>query len=360
MYEDNVYQAAVKAEVLERGLLQSVQAELEALVPMKAAFDPHYAKNLTGTHVKDYTTKFDLAEQVINDIRTFKAERGCSRLVMVCCGSTEIYHEPSDIHRTLAGFEEGLRQNASNIAPSMIYAYAALKEGVPYVNGAPNLTVDVPALLELAALTNTPIAGKDFKTGQTLMKTILAPGLSVRSLGVRGWFSTNILGNRDGLVLDDPDNFKTKEVSKLSVLDSVFHPEDNPELYGDMYHKVRINYYPPAGDNKESWDNIDIFGWLGYPMQIKINFLCRDSILAAPLVLDLALFSDLAKRAGLSGVQEWLSFYLKSPQTIDPTVRPEHDIFKQYVTLHNTLRELMGESPVEAATEEEYQDGPAA
>jgi myo-inositol-1-phosphate synthase len=359
VYEDNVFESALNAGVLDYKTLKPLRAEMEAIVPMKAAFDPHYVKNLDGTHVKEYTTKLDLAEQVIDDIRTFKAERGCSRLVMVWCGSTEIYHEHGDVHRTLAGFEQGLRDNAATIAPSMIYAYAALKEGVPFVNGAPNLTVDVPALLELAAHTGTPIAGKDFKTGQTLMKTIVAPGLQARSLGVRGWFSTNILGNRDGLVLDDPNNFKTKEVSKLSVLDSVFHPEENPELYGDMYHKVRINYYPPAGDNKESWDNIDIFGWLNYPMQIKINFLCRDSILAAPLVLDLALFIDLAKRAGLSGVQEWLSFYLKAPQTADNT-RPEHDIFKQLVTLHNTLRGLMGESLAEAATEEEYQDGPAA
>jgi myo-inositol-1-phosphate synthase len=359
VYADNVFESALNAGVLDYKTLKPVRAEMEAIEPMKAAFDPHYVKNLAGTHVKEYTTKLDLAEQVINDIRTFKAERGCSRLVMVWCGSTEIYHEHGDVHRTLADFEEGLRTNAATIAPSMIYAYAALKEGVPFVNGAPNLTVDVPALLELAALTGTPIAGKDFKTGQTLMKTIVAPGLQARSLGVRGWFSTNILGNRDGLVLDDPENFKTKEVSKLSVLDSVFHPEENPELYGDMYHKVRINYYPPAGDNKESWDNIDIFGWLNYPMQIKINFLCRDSILAAPLVLDLALFIDLAKRAGMSGVQEWLSFYLKAPQTVG-TTRPEHDIFKQLVTLHNTLRGLMGESLVEAATEEEYQDEPAA
>jgi len=359
VYEDNVYEAAMKAGVLDYKTLQAVRSEMEALVPMKAAFDPRYVKNLDGTHVKTYTTKLDLAEQVIADIRHFKATRDCSRLVMVWCGSTEIYHELTDTHRTLANFEAGLRANAPHIAPSMIYAYAALREGVPFVNGAPNLTVDVPALLELAATTGTPVAGKDFKTGQTLMKTIVAPGLSARSLGVKGWFSTNILGNRDGLVLDDPDNFRTKEVSKLSVLDSVFHPEENPELYGDMYHKVRINYYPPAGDNKESWDNIDIFGWLGYPMQIKINFLCRDSILAAPLVLDLALFMDLAKRAGLAGVQEWLSFYLKSPQT-DPGLRPEHDIFKQLVTLHNTLRLLMGEEPVAAASEEAYQDGPAA
>ena len=360
VYEDSVYEAALKAEVLGYNALQGVRAELEALKPMKAAFDPHYVKNLTGTHVKTYTTKLDLAEQVMADMRAFQAERQCSRLVVVWCGSTEIYHELSETHRTLGAFEEGLRTNAANIAPSMIYAYAALKLGVPFVNGAPNLTVDIPALLELAATTGTPVAGKDFKTGQTLMKTIVAPGLNARLLGVRGWFSTNILGNRDGLVLDDPDNFKTKEVSKLSVLDSVFHPEENPELYGNMYHKVRINYYPPAGDNKESWDNIDIFGWMGYPMQIKINFLCRDSILAAPLVLDLALFSDLAKRAGLSGVQEWLSFYLKSPQTVDATLRPEHDIFKQLVTLHNTLRELVGESPVQVASEEVYQDGPAS
>ena len=359
VYEDNVYQAALKAEVLDARLLETIRPELEALKPMKAAFDKHYVKNLDGTHVKTYTTKHDLAEQVIADIRGFKAARGCSRLVMVWCGSTEIYHQPSEVHRTLAGFEAGLRDNAPNIAPSMIYAYAALKEGVPFVNGAPNLTVDVPALLELAQATRTPVAGKDFKTGQTLMKTIVAPGLSARALGVRGWFSTNILGNRDGLVLDDPDNFRTKEVSKLSVLEDIFHPEVNPELYGDMYHKVRINYYPPAGDNKESWDNIDIFGWLGYPMQIKIDFLCRDSILAAPLVLDLALFMDLAKRAGLSGVQEWLSFYLKSPQTA-PDLRPEHDIFKQLVTLHNTLRHLMGAEPVAVAGLDEYQAAPQA
>jgi myo-inositol-1-phosphate synthase len=359
VYEDNVYQAAVKAAVLDTGLLETVRPELEAMVPMKAAFDKHYVKNLDGTHVKTYTTKHDLAEQVIDDIRTFKQTRDCSRLVMVWCGSTELYHEPSEVHRTLAAFEEGLHNNAPNIAPSMIYAYAALKEGVPFVNGAPNLTVDVPALLELARMTGTPVAGKDFKTGQTLMKTILAPGISARALGVKGWFSTNILGNRDGLVLDDPDNFRTKEVSKLSVLEDIFHPETNPELYGDMYHKVRINYYPPAGDNKESWDNIDIFGWLGYQMQIKINFLCRDSILAAPLVLDLALFIDLAKRAGMSGIQEWLSFYLKSPQTA-PDLRPEHDIFKQLVTLHNTLRHIMGEDPVTDAAPDEYQDAAEA
>lgn len=355
VYEDNVYQAALKAKVLDPALLQSIQPELEAMVPMTAAFDKRYVKNLDGTHVKTYTTKYDLAGQVIDDIRAFKAARNCSRLVMVWCGSTEIYHELAPVHSSLAAFEAGLHANDDNISPSMIYAYAALKEGVPFVNGAPNLTVDVPAMLELAQETSTPIAGKDFKTGQTLMKTILAPGLFARALGVQGWFSTNILGNRDGLVLDDPDNFKTKEVSKLSVLEDIFRPEDNPELYGEIYHKVRINYYPPAGDNKESWDNIDIFGWLGYPMQIKINFLCRDSILAAPLVLDLALFMDLAKRAGMSGIQEWLSFYLKSPQTA-PGLRPEHDIFQQLMKLQNTLRYLMNEDLITHLGLDYYED----
>ena len=355
VYEDNVYQAALKAKVLDQALLQSIRPELEAMVPMTAAFDKRYVKNLDGTHVKTYTTKYDLAGQVINDIRAFKAARNCSRLVMVWCGSTEIYHELAAVHSSLAAFETGLHANDDNISPSMIYAYAALKEGVPFVNGAPNLTVDVPAMLELAQETSTPIAGKDFKTGQTLMKTILAPGLFARALGVQGWFSTNILGNRDGLVLDDPDNFKTKEVSKLSVLEDIFRPEDNPELYGEIYHKVRINYYPPAGDNKESWDNIDIFGWLGYPMQIKINFLCRDSILAAPLVLDLALFMDLAKRAGMSGIQEWLSFYLKSPQTA-PGLRPEHDIFQQLMKLQNTLRYLMNEDLITHLGLDYYED----
>ena len=355
VYEDNVYQAALKAKVLDPALLQSIQPELEAMVPMTAAFDKRYVKNLDGTHVKTYTTKYDLAGQVIDDIRGFKAARNCSRLVMVWCGSTEIYHELAPVHSSLAAFEAGLHANDDNISPSMIYAYAALKEGVPFVNGAPNLTVDVPAMLELAQETSTPIAGKDFKTGQTLMKTILAPGLFARALGVQGWFSTNILGNRDGLVLDDPDNFKTKEVSKLSVLEDIFRPEDNPELYGEIYHKVRINYYPPAGDNKESWDNIDIFGWLGYPMQIKINFLCRDSILAAPLVLDLALFMDLAKRAGMSGIQEWLSFYLKSPQTA-PGLRPEHDIFQQLMKLQNTLRYLMNEDLITHLGLDYYED----
>jgi myo-inositol-1-phosphate synthase len=354
VYSDNVFEAAMHAKVLEAGLLHSVKEELEAIVPMKAAFDKNYAKNLNGTHVKTGTRQ-ELAEQVMDDIKNFKAKHGLNRLVLVWCGSTEIYYEASDVHSTLAKFEEGLRNDDKLISPSMIYAYAALKLGVPFANGAPNLTVDIPALIELSKLTDTPIAGKDFKTGQTLMKTILAPGLAARSLGVSGWFSTNILGNRDGLVLDDPDNFKTKEVSKLGVLEDIFKPENNPELYGDIYHKIRINYYPPHGDNKESWDNIDIFGWLGYKMQIKINFLCRDSILAAPIALDLALFIDLAKRAGLSGIQEWLSFYLKSPQTA-PGLPAENDIFKQLMKLQNTLRHLMGEDLITHLGLDYYQE----
>ncbi|SDG10849.1 inositol-3-phosphate synthase [Chitinophaga filiformis] len=342
VYEDNVYTAAVKAEVLDRFMLEAIRPELESIVPMKAAFDKNFVKNLDGTHVKDYKTRYDLAQAVIEDIKNFQKEKGCDRVVMVWCGSTEIYHEAADVHQSLAAFEQGLKDNDPRIAPSMIYAYAALTLGVPFANGAPNLTCDIPALVELSKKTKTPIAGKDFKTGQTLMKTILAPGLQARALGMEGWFSTNILGNRDGWVLDDPDNFKTKEVSKLGVLEDILMPEENPELYGDMYHKIRINYYPPRKDNKESWDNIDIFGWMGYKMQIKVNFLCRDSILAAPIVLDLALFIDFAKRAGMSGIQEWLSFYLKSPQTA-PGLRPEHDIFKQLIKLQNTLRYLMGE-----------------
>jgi myo-inositol-1-phosphate synthase len=342
VYEDNVYTAAVKAEVLDRFQLEAIKPELEAIVPMKAAFDKNFVKNLDGTHVKDGKTRYELAQAVIEDIKNFQKEKGCDRVVMVWCGSTEIYHEAADVHQSLAAFEQGLKDNDQRIAPSMIYAYAALTLGVPFANGAPNLTCDIPALIELSKKTKTPIAGKDFKTGQTLMKTILAPGLTARALGMEGWFSTNILGNRDGWVLDDPDNFKTKEVSKLGVLEDILLPEENPELYGDMYHKIRINYYPPRKDNKESWDNIDIIGWMGYKMQIKINFLCRDSILAAPIVLDLALFMDFAKRAGMSGIQEWLSFYLKSPQTA-PGLRPEHDIFKQLIKLQNTLRYLMGE-----------------
>ena len=355
VYEDNVYKAAVHAKVLDKELLESIRPELEAIKPMKAVFDKSYIQNLDGTNIKTGATKYDLALQVIEDINNFQKENNCSRLVMVWCGSTEKYIEEKDVHATIESFEEGLRNNDIFIAPSMIYAYAAIKLGVPFANGAPNLTCDIPALIELAKETQTPIGGKDFKTGQTLMKTILAPGLQARSLGVRGWFSTNILGNRDGYVLDHPDNFRTKEVSKLGVLEDILQPDINPELYGDLYHKIRINYYPPHGDNKESWDNIDIFGWLGYSMQIKINFLCKDSILAAPIVLDLALFLDLAKRTGMSGIQEWLSFYFKSPQHL-PELRPEHDIFKQLIKLQNTLRHIMGEDLITHLGLDYYQE----
>ena len=355
IYEDNVYESAVNAGVLDTRLLEQVRPELEKVKPMAAVFDKEYIRNIDGPNVKNAATKYDLALAVMDDIEKFKKENNCSRIVIIWCASTEKYIEMSDAHKSLELFEIGLKGNDENIAPSMIYAYAALKLGIPFTNGAPNLTVDIPALIELAKDNNTPIAGKDFKTGQTLMKTIVAPGLHARALGVSGWFSTNILGNRDGKVLDDPDNFKTKEVSKLSVLDHIFKSESNPVLYGDMYHKVRINYYPPRGDNKEGWDNIDIFGWLGYPMQIKIDFLCRDSILAAPLVLDLALFMDLAKRAGMSGIQEWLSFYLKAPQTL-PGLEPEHDIFKQLMKLQNTLRHIMEEDLITHLGLDYYQE----
>ena len=355
IYEDNVYEAAIKAKVLEATLLNAIKPELEAIKPMKAVFDKSYVQNLDGTNVKKAATKFDLAMELVADIENFGKKNNCTRLVMVWCGSTEKYIEVSDVHQTIESFENGLRNNDERISPSMIYAYASIQCGVPFANGAPNLTCDIPALIDLARETGTPIGGKDFKTGQTLMKTILAPGLHARALGVRGWFSTNILGNRDGYVLDHPDNFKTKEVSKLSVLDEIFKPESNPELYGELYHKVRINYYPPHGDNNESWDNIDIFGWLGYGMQIKINFLCRDSILAAPIVLDLALFLDLAKRAEMSGIQEWLSFYFKSPQTL-AGLAPEHDIFKQLIKLQNTLRHMMGEDLITHLGLDYYQE----
>lgn len=355
VYSDNVFEAAMKAKVLEPMMLHAVRAELEAIQPMKAVFDRSYISNLDGTHLKEAATKADLAKMVMDDIENFRDANDCSRVVIVWCGSTEKYLEPSAVHETIESFEEGLANNDPAIAPSMIYAYAAIRLGVPFMNGAPNLSCDIPALIELAKQTSTPIGGKDFKTGQTLMKTILAPGLQARALGIKGWFSSNILGNRDGYVLDHPDNFKTKEVSKLSVLEDILQPDINPELYGDIYHKVRINYYPPHGDNKESWDNIDIFGWLGYSMQIKINFLCRDSILAAPIVLDLALFSDLAKRAGMSGIQEWLSFYFKSPQTA-PDLRPEHDIFKQLIKLQNTLRHMMDEDLITHLGLDYYQD----
>lgn len=355
IYEDNVYDAAITAKVLEINQLQQLKSELQQIKPMAAVFDKDYVKTLDGSNIKQAASKYNLAQLLMDDIKDFKKLNNCSRIVVVWCASTEKYIETSAVHQSLELFEIGLKNNDEAIAPSMIYAYAALKLGIPFTNGAPNLTVDIPALMELAKETNTPIAGKDFKTGQTLMKTILAPGLQARALGVSGWFSTNILGNRDGLVLDAPENFKTKEVSKLSVLDQIFQPESNPVLYGEMYHKVRINYYPPRGDSKESWDNIDIFGWLGYPMQIKINFLCRDSILAAPIVLDLALFMDLAKRAGMSGIQEWLSFYLKSPQTL-PGLPAEHDIFKQLMKLQNTLRHIMGEDLITHLGLDYYQE----
>ncbi len=342
IYNDNVYEAALNAGVLEKDLLNGMKDELSSIKPMPAVFDHKYVKNIDGENIKNEPTKMASAKALMNDIQRFKAENNCDRLVMVWCASTEVYTQISDIHLSVEKFEKALEESHPSIAPSMIYAYAAIKSGVPFANGAPNLTVDIPALIELAKQENVPIAGKDFKTGQTLMKTILGPGLKTRLLGIDGWFSTNILGNRDGEVLDDVDSFKTKEVSKLSVLDSVLEPDKYPELYGNMYHKVRINYYPPKGDDKESWDNIDIFGWLGYKMQIKVNFLCKDSILAAPVVLDLAIFMDLASRANMKGIQEWLSFYFKSPQTKEG-LEPIHDIFLQRIKFENTLRHLMGE-----------------
>ncbi len=339
---DNAYEAARKAGVLREAQIEELRPGLESIEPMAAVFDNRWVKKLHGTHVKQGKTLMEKAGALREDIRRFKSEKGCDRLVMVWCASTEIFLKPSAVHETIESFERGLRENDPEIAPSMIYAYAAIMENVPFANGAPNLTADIPALVALARDRNVPLSGKDFKTGQTLMKTILAPGFKSRLIGVSGWFSTNILGNRDGEVLDDPESFKTKEESKLSVLDSILQPHLYPELYGDLYHKVRINYYPPRGDNKESWDNIDIFGWLGYPMQIKINFLCRDSILAAPIVLDLALFMDLAQRAGMRGIQEWLSFYFKSPMHA-PGLYPEHDLFIQLMKLKNTLRWMKGE-----------------
>ena len=342
IYEDNAYEAAMKARVLEPSLLEAVRQPLEAIQPMKAVFDPDYVRRIHGPNVKQGRSKMDLAQQLIDDIERFRAEKQCSRLVMVWCGSTEVYHKPAAVHQSLKAFEEGLCQSDPEIAPSQMYAYAALKCGVPFANGAPNLTTDIPAMIELAREHRVPICGKDFKTGQTFMKTVIAPGLKARMLGISGWFSTNILGNRDGEVLEDPGSFRTKEETKLSVLDYILQPDLYPELYKDIYHLVRINYYPPRGDAKEGWDNIDIFGWLGYPMQIKIDFLCRDSILAAPLVLDLVLFLDLAQRAGMQGIQEWLSFYFKAPMTA-PGLYPEHDIFIQLMKLKNTLRWMRGE-----------------
>ena len=345
IYNDNCFQSASNAGVLEKSLLEAVRPEIEKIVPWKAVFSQDYVKRLQGPNVKSGKNKMELAEQVMDDIEKFSAKHNLSRMVMVWCGSTEVFLKPEAVHADIAAFEKGLRENDPAIAPSMVYAYAALKKGIPFANGAPNLTVDVPALTQLAQEKGVPICGKDFKTGQTLMKTILAPGLKSRMLGLSGWFSTNILGNRDGEVLDDPDSFKTKEESKLSVLDQILQPDLYPDLYKDFTHKVRIHYYPPRGDNKEGWDNIDIYGWLGYPMQIKINFLCRDSILAAPIVLDLVLFLDLAQRCGMRGIQEWLSFYFKSPMCA-PGLYPEHDLFIQLMKLKNTLRYLQGEDMI--------------
>jgi len=342
IFKDNAYESAMNAGVLEKDLLNSMKDELSSIKPMSAVFDHKFVKNIDGENIKSEETKMDAAKALIADIKTFKTENNCDRVVMIWCASTEVYTQVTDIHLSINKFEKALEENHPGIAPSMIYAYAAIKSGVAFGNGAPNLTVDIPALIELAIKENVPISGKDFKTGQTLMKTILGPGFKTRLFGIDGWFSTNILGNRDGEVLDDADSFKTKEVSKLSVLDSVLEPNEYPELYKDMYHKVRINYYPPKGDDKESWDNIDIFGWLGYKMQIKVNFLCKDSILAAPVVLDLAIFMDLAQRADMKGIQEWLSFYYKSPQTKEG-LEPIHDIFLQKIKLENTLRHLMEE-----------------
>jgi len=342
IFADNAFDAAMKAGVLEKDLLNQVSEQLSSLKPMSAVFEQKFVKRLDGENVKTGKNKMELAEQLMAEIADFKQANGCDRLVMIWAASTEIFLEVSDVHQSIEAFEKAMYDNDEQIAPSMIYAYAAIKSGVPFANGAPNLSVDIPALVKLAEDEGVPVCGKDFKTGQTLMKTIIAPGLKARMLGLDGWYSTNILGNRDGEVLDDPESFRTKEESKLSVLEQILQPEVHPELYGDFSHVVRINYYPPRGDNKEGWDSIDIFGWLGYKMQIKIDFLCRDSILAAPLCLDLALFLDLAQRAGMKGVQEWLSFYFKSPQTARG-LYPEHDIFIQLKKLKNTLRHIKGE-----------------
>ena len=347
----------MKAGVLDARHIEGIGEELRAVKPMPAVFSPRWVKNLEGVdQVKQFGTHMDAAESLMEDIDRFRSDKEVDRLVAVWCGSTEAYEEPSEVHLDLATFEKGLKDNDPAITPSQIYGYACLKMGVPFANGAPNLTVDIPALIELATEEGVPIAGKDFKTGQTLMKTMIAPGMKARMLGINGWFSTNILGNRDGEVLDDPESFKSKEVSKLGVLEHILQPDVYPELYGDIYHKVRINYYPPKGDDKEGWDHIDIFGWLGYPMQIKVDFLCKDSILAAPIVLDLALFMDLAARAGKSGVQEWLSFYFKSPQHATG-LYPENDLFIQLTKLKNNLRHMMGEDLITHLGTEYYDEG---
>ena len=353
IFEDDCYAAARTAGVIEPSLLDQVRPDLEKIRPWPAVFDQRYVKRLDGPNVKKGKNKKDLAEQVISDIRRFKSDHGLDRMVMVWCGSTEVYMTESPAHSTIESFERALEDNDPAIPSSMVYAYAAILEGIPYTNAAPNLTADIPALVALAARTRTPLAGKDLKTGQTLIKTIIAPGLKARLLGITGWYSTNILGNRDGEVLEDPESFKTKEESKKSALDYILQPKLYPDLYQNLYHMVRINYYPPRGDNKEGWDNIDLVGWLGYPMQLKINFLCRDSILAAPIVLDVALFMDLAKRAGMSGVQEWLSFYFKSPVHA-PDLYPEHDLFIQLMKLKNTLRFLKGEELITHLGREYY------
>lgn len=342
IFADNAYESAIHAEVLREKDINPVKEELEAIKPMSAVFDQNFVKRLHGTHVKEGASRWDLAEQLRADIRNFKAANNCERIVIIWAASTEVYLPLSDEHMSLAALEKAMKENnTEKIAPSMCYAYAAIAEGCPFIMGAPNLCVDSPAMWEFAKKTNAPIAGKDFKTGQTMMKTVLAPMLKTRMLGLRGWFSTNILGNRDGEVLDDPDSFKTKEVSKLSVIETILDGKEHPELYSDIFHKVRINYYPPRNDDKEGWDNIDIFGWMNYPMQIKVDFLCKDSILAAPLLLDLVLFSDLAKRAGRYGIQDWLSFYLKSPMH-DFEHKPVHDLFEQFAILKNNLREMGG------------------
>lgn len=347
IFPEDVYAAAKHAEVLTDKDLEGVKDELVAIKPMKAAFDLNFVKRLNGTHVKEAATRWELMEQVREDIRNFKAQNNCDRVVVIWAASTEIYLPLADEHQTLEGFRKAMKENnVEQIAPSMCYAYAAIAEGAPFIMGAPNLCVDMPAMWEFSKEMNVPICGKDFKTGQTMLKTVLAPMLKTRMLGLDGWFSTNILGNRDGEVLDDPDSFKTKEVSKLSVIDTILQPELYPELYKNIYHKVRINYYPPRKDNKEGWDNIDLVGWMGYPMQLKVDFLCRDSILAAPLCLDLVLFADLALRCNFSGIQSWLSFYFKSPMHDFEHV-PEHDLFIQYIKLKNTLRTIIGEETLD-------------
>lgn len=354
IFEDTVYESAANAQVLTRDDLESVKDELAAIKPWKAVFNKHFVKNLDGVNVKQAATHWDMVQLVKEDIAKFKKEKNISRFIMVWCGSTEIHQVMvPGVHDTLANFEKALKENHPAIAPSMIYCYAALDLEIPYANGAPNLCNDIPAFWELADLRKTAMGGKDFKSGQTFMKTLLAPGFKARMLGMKGWYSTNILGNRDGAVLEDPESFKSKEVSKLSVLEQICQPELYPDLYGDFYHKVTINYYPPRGDNKEGWDNIDIFGWLGYPMQVKVNFLCRDSILAAPIVLDLVIFLDLAQRSGLFGNQEWLSFYWKSPMHL-PNQEPEHDLFVQLMRFKNTLRWLKNEPPVTTLGHETY------